>query len=82
MWPYILCSCGRDIGSIYDVFKLMRISKYSAALSELDDDIDPTILCITENIQIDLGEVLDSLKIFTMCCRTKLVTQVEYKSLY
>ncbi len=82
MWPYILCSCGRDIGSIYDVFKLMRISKYSEALSELDDDVDPAILCIIEDIRVELGDVLNSLKIFTMCCRVKLITQVEFKSLY
>jgi len=82
MYPFILCFCGRSIGDLYDAFSLMRIAKYSAAMADLNDDIDPLLLPLTELVQIDLVDIFEQLNIHMDCCRNHIQTQVEFKTLY
>lgn len=82
MYPFIVCFCGRSLGDLYDAFKIMRLQKYSEAYAEAEIDVDPAILAITEPIQVDLSDVYKQLNIHTDCCKVKLATQVEFKSVY
>lgn len=85
MYPYIVCYCGRSLGDIFDIFKLLRLEKYMAAYEKSDGiewDIDPTMLAISEVVDIDLSDVFDQLRIYTDCCRSRLMSQVEFKEYY
>ena len=82
MYPYIVCFCGRSLGDLYDVFKAMRLAKYAEAYAEIDLDIDPMILAITETIQVDISDIYDQLNIHMDCCKVRLCTQVEFSSIY
>ena len=60
MYPYILCYCGRSLGDIYDIFKIMRINKLIELYSEGHLNIDPALIAISESIKIDLDDVFSS----------------------
>ncbi len=60
----------------------MRLTVYASVLDEFNDDIDPAILSITDECQIDMSDIFDQLNITMMCCRVALLTQVEFKALY
>lgn len=79
MYPLILCYCGRDLGSIYDLFKALRAKKFAATIGE--ENIDPTLLSITD-VQVQLDDVLTLLHLHTTCCRVRILTQVEFKEYY
>lgn len=83
MYPYILCFCGRELASLYTVFKIMRNLEYQKAYANTEwQNVDPAILSITEALSIDLSHVFDELKLHMVCCRIHMATQVEFKSVY
>ena len=82
MYPYIVCTCGYPLGDIYTIFDIMRRAKYIQAYGEFYNEIDPSILAITESIQVTLEDVFDQLNIDLICCRTRLLTQVTFDSIY
>ncbi len=83
MYPHIVCFCGKSLGDIYDAFKIMRRKKIQEAL---DDDtigeIDPTLLAITDGLDIDMSDVFEQLGVYCGCCKVRLTTQTEFKELY
>jgi DNA-directed RNA polymerase subunit N (RpoN/RPB10) len=82
MYPYIVCTCGRSIGDIYDLFKILKLEKYNQEFVENELDIDPNLFAISEHIQVELDDIFEILCIKTDCCRAKLMSQVEFKELY
>ena len=80
MYPYIVCYCGRSIGDLYDLFKELRAAKFADSFGEFD--IDPSMIPITEELQVDLDDIFKSLHIHVPCCRTRLMSQIEFKELY
>jgi len=82
MYAYIVCFCGRSLGDLFDLFREMRAIKYADAYSNLDFDIDPNLLAITESVQVKLDDVLDDLCLNLDCCRTHMLTQVEFAEIY
>lgn len=82
MYPFIVCFCGRALGDLYDAFKAMRQARYLETYGELEDVIDPRILAVTEDLHMVLGDVLDMLGLHQVCCRTHMLTQVEFKEIY
>lgn len=82
MYPYILCFCGRALGDVYDAYKLLRLLKYEAAYGEDGVKIDPAYLAITEAVFVDMSDVLAALGIHSICCRTRMTTQVEISTLW
>jgi len=80
MYPYILCFCGRSIGEYYDYFKAVRAQLYADLFGE--NEFDPILLPISEDVQVNMGPVFDSLHIHLECCRTRLTTLVEFKDIY
>lgn len=78
MYPLILCTCGRSLGDLYPAFKAMR-----ADLNEENNaGVDPHQMQFSEKINIELGPILDKLCLFLMCCRTRIMQQVEIKEYY
>lgn len=85
MYPFIVCFCGRSLGDIYDLFKLMRLDKYMKEYESkdgIDYDIDPSMLAIAGAVEIDLIDVFEQLHITHDCCRARLMGQVEFKEYY
>lgn len=60
----------------------MRLEKYKAEYAKHGLKIDPSLLAISEQVQVSLSEVLDQLNIHVDCCRMRLLSQVEFKDLY
>lgn len=81
MYPYIVCLCGRSIGDIYDLFKVMKLEKYNETYIDGALDIDPSLLAISEQIQVDLSDIYEALNIHLDCCRVRLMSQVEFKDM-
>lgn len=79
MYPYIVCSCGRSIGDLYDLYLEMKNEKIEASA---DVEIDPLLLAITDSVSIDMSDVLDDLGLHVECCRTRITTLVQFKDLY
>lgn len=70
MYPYIRCFCGRTLGQIYDAYLAYK----EALIKEKTKDINKTV-------DVPLAEVFEALHIDLECCRSRLLTQVEYKEL-
>jgi len=81
MYPYIVCFCGRSIGDNYDLFKMMRHDVIAEAYETGDLDIDPSLLAISEQIDVDLDEVFNALGYSMDCCRVRLMSTVEFKEM-
>lgn len=84
MYPYIVCFCGRSLGDIYDLFMAMKAAKRSDAYSKGGLEVDPNLLPISEDVQVDLVDVFDELNMDkdVDCCRVRLMTQVQFKEMY
>jgi DNA-directed RNA polymerase subunit N (RpoN/RPB10) len=49
---------------------------------EIDDlDIDPSLLAISEQVDVDLDDVFNALGYHMDCCRVRLMSTVEFKEL-
>lgn len=85
MYPYILCYCGRALGDIYDLFKMMQAQKYAEAykiMGELEWNVDPSMLAISDIVDVNLDDVYERLHIHLDCCRCRLLSQVEFCEYY
>lgn len=82
MYPLILCYCGRCLSDIYDLFRELKSRKFATAYAALGMDIDPVQIAISGELDVELGDVLDQLNLHLDCCRTHIITQVEFKELY
>jgi DNA-directed RNA polymerase subunit N (RpoN/RPB10) len=80
MYPYIVCYCGRALGHLYDVFNTIRRERLAEEFGE--EALDPTMIAIIQDVQIELGDVLDQLHLHNECCRVRMITQVEFKEVY
>lgn len=78
MYPYIVCFCGRSLGDLYDAFKHLRHKKYLEKLG----GITPDMVSVTEIEDVNLKDELDSLGILMPCCRSRMISQVEFKTVY
>jgi len=85
MYPPIICKCGRSLGDLFDVYKKIREDRIQA---DLEERIKNKRKIVVENIKIsadnniEMGDVLDKLKLDLDCCRDSLLTWVEFKELY
>jgi DNA-directed RNA polymerase subunit N (RpoN/RPB10) len=80
MYPYIVCFCGRSLGDIYDLFKAMRDDRIKEVFGDVD--FDPVAAALNELLKCDISDVFESLHLHNDCCRTRIMTQVEFKDLY
>ena len=82
MYPLILCYCGRCLSDIYDLYMELRTRRFATAYAGLGMDIDPVQIAITGEIDISMGDDLDKLNLHCDCCRSHILTQVQFKELY
>jgi DNA-directed RNA polymerase subunit N (RpoN/RPB10) len=82
MYPYIICYCGRSLGDIYDLFKALRREKYVEFFKKEGLNINPDKIPFAENVDIRMRDVFEQLNIDMPCCKTRLMSTVEYKELY
>lgn len=80
MYPYIVCHCGRAIGNLYDLFLAVKRERLAEEFGE--EIIDPIMIAVVKDIQIELGDILDDLHLYNQCCRVRMLTQVEFKEVY
>jgi len=78
----VQCTCGRAIGDLADAFKLLRYRKIQKIMDDTDRVINPHVLAMVDDLQPDLGDILDQLGLHIECCRTKMMTTVEFWELY
>lgn len=81
MYPYIVCFCGCCLADVWYIFKKWRADIYA----KVGSDINPRVLAMCDEEfgdKILLGEVLDSLGFDVECCRTRMMTMVEYREYY
>ncbi len=82
MYDYILCYCGRDIGSLCDIFRIMRDQVRARVLEDIEDSVDPAMMGVSEAVQMSLEEVFEQLNLTLPCCLARINTQIVFKSLY
>jgi len=70
----VACQCGYSIGSIYKAFMILKAKKNAEYMIDTDSTL-PTNSIITGEMP-ELGEILDKLGVYNICCRTNLITQV------
>lgn len=80
MYPLIVCVCGRSIGDLFDLFKAMQKEKYTSRFGDIE--FDPDMIAVNPALQVEVGDILDDLKLTNECCRTKMICQVEFKEVY
>lgn len=81
MYPFIICTCGRSLGDLYDIFAALRNEKY-----ETIGDGNPSqpldISILSFNNGKELMEIWDILHINLECCKTKLTYQQKMSNYY
>ena len=82
MYPYIICTCGKSLGDIFEAFELLRCRKYVKYFEQTGKKVSPDNIPYTENVPIDLRDVFVFLDIDLPCCKARCMTQVRYESVY
>jgi DNA-directed RNA polymerase subunit N (RpoN/RPB10) len=80
MYPYIVCRCGRSLGDLYDLYQAMKRAKYADEFGDVV--IDPTLIMLTEELQIDINDIFEALHLDNDCCRSCMLSQVEIDEYY
>jgi DNA-directed RNA polymerase subunit N (RpoN/RPB10) len=80
MYPLIRCYCGRELGYLYMIYKRMLAKKKQSLYGT--DMIEPHMRLVAAK-DMTMGKELTDLGIKEshMCCRTHMLTQVEFKDL-
>jgi DNA-directed RNA polymerase subunit N (RpoN/RPB10) len=82
MYPYILCNCGFSIGDKYDAFKALRVKAYEKHFNATGKHVDAEMFSYSEEMRVDLRDAFEQLGVKQQCCKARLLTLVEFKTLY
>jgi DNA-directed RNA polymerase subunit N (RpoN/RPB10) len=83
MYPYILCFCGKSIGDLYPAYKAVVEKRKKIALRRLEEqDSLPNNRPEQTVDNFAVGDVLTGLGLAKDCCRARMMSQVEFKTLY
>ena len=74
--PVKCITCGYPVGSVEDLFHIMRAKKVKAILEERGTQA--TQAAVDVGLQIDCSDILDKLHITHECCRKTLVTAMIF----
>ena len=74
----IRCTCGKPIGAYWKVFKAMRAALVKQQAVEIS--VLPELSGTSYNVSC--GEILDQLGFNKSCCRQKMLTNLDFNSLY
>lgn len=81
MYPNIVCFCGNDIGSIYYAFTDARKDKFLKKFGKQLDDVDPSMIAISDYYKMDLDDIFEQFHIDKECCRIRLMTNAQLNDL-
>jgi DNA-directed RNA polymerase subunit N (RpoN/RPB10) len=82
MFPFIVCFCGRSSAELYDLFIALRRERYEEYISKNNIVVKGDYIKSTNQIPIELGDILDDLNLKLACCRTRMLCQVMFNDLY
>jgi len=74
----ILCTCGKNISSYYEIFQLERIEKNKEIFKNHGNNVIPSMISTADELQANMGEVLDKMHMNRDCCRQKMLTSVNF----
>ena len=78
----IICpACGKDIGSLRQVFVYLTKIKKEKIIESKYKDIDPHNYDITVDVT-DYKDILDFLNVNHICCRTHMLSTAKLQDLY
>ena len=81
MLPLIRChTCGMPLGDVAPMFKAMCIKKANEHLKT--HNIHPEMFTMAAATKIKSSIELDKLLIINECCRTLILTNMEFKDFY
>lgn len=80
MYPLIRCYCGRELGYLYMMYKKLLIKKKQQLYG---NEMIASHMRLVASKELLMGEELTNLGISEkhICCRTHMLTQVEFKNL-
>lgn len=79
MFPYVTCSCGFDLASIYPLWAAIRAQRLAAKYGNVTDR---AMIQASSDLNVEFGDVLNDLGVHRVCCRTKLLTQMQFRDYY
>lgn len=85
MFPWLVCFCGAEISIAQRMFEILKEAKYKELYggeTATGDRMKASNLSVLELAQLDMGDELDALGIDAGCCRTRIMTGVEYTAHY
>ena len=80
MYPYIVCFCGCALGHVADIYQAIKRERVAEEFGE--DAVDPACSAVVTGLTVELGDVLDDLQITNPCCRSRMISYVEFKEVY
>ena len=83
MFPYILCTCGRDIGSLKEIIRAVCDEIISEEKSKsANPEMMSSFIPFADTIHPNLGPVYDACHLNLDCCRKSVMTCVEFHKIY
>jgi len=84
MYPFIVCACGRSLGDLYPAYLALKRREYVKKCKDgnIDLNIDPAMLALMGTLNLDMSHVWKILGLHLPCCQGRMITQVEFKSVY
>ncbi len=82
MYPPIVCNCGFALGDKYEAFKALRTREYQRHFEKTGKYVEPEKIALSEEMRVDLRGVFQTLKIRQPCCIARMMTAVEFRTLY
>ena len=79
MFPYVTCGCGYDLASIYPLWAEIRKKRLVAKYGNVTDR---AMIQAASDLSVEFGDVLNDLGVRRVCCRTKLLTQMQFRDYY
>jgi DNA-directed RNA polymerase subunit N (RpoN/RPB10) len=66
------------LGDLAKAYKYIRYKKIRQTLENIDRNCSPDMFTMMEELQISMEEELDQLGLTCSCCRTTMLTSVEF----
>lgn len=76
MYPAGICLCGYPLGDIYRLYLAMK-----ADVIKTQANIKPQYAALASSTE-PLEKILDALMLDQLCCRSRILTNVEFNSIY
>lgn len=78
----VVCHCGKQLSAYYDAFKRMREERMEAVLSKHKGKVTPDMISTSDDLQPELKDVLDAMRLDRDCCRMVILTSSDFTEYY